>query len=63
MKNRPPEVTGRPVAYPADDVRVSNTIESDRLVLKILDQRAFQFWIKVVLQKDVQRLDEDLAVR
>jgi hypothetical protein len=46
-----------------DYVRMSDTVKSDRLVLKILDQRPFEVIVEVVLQKDVQCFNDDGAVR
>src|SRR5204862_2338582 len=53
---------GRAVADPADDVRMTNAVERDRLVLKILDQGPLEIVIKIIMQEYVQRLDDDLAV-
>ena len=44
-----------------DNVGMANAIESNRFVLKILDQRAFQFRILIALQQNVERLDDNAA--
>ena len=42
MKDGAPQIAGRAMADAADDVRVTNAVESDRLVLKVLDKRPFE---------------------
>jgi hypothetical protein len=63
MENRSRKIASATVPKPADHVRMADAIECDGFVLKILDERTFKIGIKVILQKDVQRLYDDLAVR
>ena len=46
----------------ANDIRVANLVERDRFVLKVLDERLFKFGVGCALQRDVERLDDDLIV-
>ena len=47
----------------ADDVRVTNAVESDGFVLEIFDKGAFESSVEVVLQKDVKGFDDNRTVR
>ena len=42
---------------------MAHAVERDRFVLKIFDQRAFQIGVQIVLHKNVERFDDDPAVR
>jgi pyruvate-ferredoxin/flavodoxin oxidoreductase len=63
MKDHAAQVARCSVAEPADDVRMADAVERDRLVLKVFDERSFEIGVKVVLHQHVERLDHDLAVR
>src|SRR5688500_1716016 len=63
MKDGASKIARGTVAEAANDVRMSHAIESDRLVLKILDQCPFKIGIEIILEKNVQRLDDDTLVR
>ena len=63
MKDGSLQIAGRAVSDAADDIRVPNAVKGDRLILKILDQRAFEVGVEVILKKDVQGLDHNGAVR
>src|SRR5688572_13638015 len=54
MKRCAGEIDSGAVSEPADDVWMTNTIQSDCLVLKILNQRAFQVQVGRTLQKSVK---------
>ena len=62
MEDRPVEVTRRAVSEPADHIWVTDSIERNSFVLKILDQSSFKICIQIVLKKDVKGLYHDLAV-
>jgi hypothetical protein len=49
------------VSEPLNDVRVTNSIERDGFVLKVLNQRQLKIRIGSPLQSCVQRLDDDGA--
>jgi hypothetical protein len=63
MEHHTVQVTRSAVAEPADDIRMAYAIESDGFVLKIFDERSFEIGVEVVLQKNVQSLDNDRAMR
>jgi hypothetical protein len=42
---------------------MTNTVKSDRFVLKVLDQRSFEIVVEIVLEKDIKCLYDDIAVR
>src|ERR1043166_1949230 len=63
MKDSTIQVARGSVAETADDVRVTNAVQSDRFVLEILDQRPLQIVVKIVLEKDIQGLYHDLLMR
>ena len=62
MKYRSCEVPSCSMSEPADNVRIANTVEGDRFVLEVLDQRPFKIGIEIVLEKHVKRLNNDLTV-
>jgi hypothetical protein len=51
------------MAEPADNIRVPDPIEGDRLILKIFDESAFEVGIEIVLEEYVQCLNDHHAVR
>src|SRR5215813_14073749 len=57
MKGSAAEVDCGSVSETADDMRMTNAIQGNRLVLKILNQRSFQVWILIALQQDVEGFD------
>src|SRR2546430_16237329 len=59
MKSGSSEVYCGAMPQAVDDMWMAYAIEGDGLVLKVCDKRAFQFQIRSVLQKHVQRLDHD----
>lgn len=63
VKNGPDQVAGRAMANAANDIRVANPIESDGLVLKVLNQRSLEIRVQIVLQKDIEGFNDDVAVR
>src|SRR5688572_4003601 len=58
MKSCTCQVDGGAVSKAADDVRVSHAIESNGLVLKILNQRLLQLHIRSSLKKRIERFDD-----
>jgi hypothetical protein len=51
------------MSEPADYVRMSNAIERNSLVLKVFYQSAFEIVIDLILQKNIQRLDDNCVMR
>jgi hypothetical protein len=62
MEHRPVQVSRRAMAQTADNIRVTDAVEGDRFVLKVLDQCSFQVFIQIVLEKDVERFYDNRAV-
>src|SRR5438067_1806341 len=56
VKNSPPQVACRAMAKPADDIWVTDAIECDGLILKILDQRPLEVIVEIILEKNVECL-------
>ena len=63
MENGSRKIPSSTVPKPADHIRRADPIKGDRFVLEIFDQCSFEVGVEIVLQEDVQRLDDDLAVR
>jgi len=63
MKDRAGKVAGSAMAQAADDVRVADPVECDRLVLKVLNEGSFEVCIKVILKEYIKCLDDDLPMR
>jgi len=63
MKDRTLQIACRSVTKAADDVRMADTVERDRFILKIFYECAFEIGVEIVLKKDIERFDDDLAVR
>ena len=45
----------------ADDIWMTNAIEGDRLILKVLDKRGFEFRILIALKQNIERLYDNLS--
>src|SRR5687768_15435799 len=58
MKSCACEINGGAVSEPADYVWMTHTIQSDCLVLKILNQRALQIQVGRTLQESVKRFND-----
>ena len=59
MKWRSGEVQGRAVTETVDDIRMTNAVERNGLILKILNQRALKVCIGNTLQENIQHFDND----
>jgi hypothetical protein len=55
------KINGRSVSQTANDVRMTNAIEGNRLVLEILNQGVLKIGILITLEQDVERFDDDFA--
>src|SRR6266699_948708 len=53
VKSHSVQIDRRPMPQAANDVRVSNSIQRDRFVLKILDQGLFQILVLITAQQHV----------
>src|SRR6266508_2449766 len=53
------KIDSRAVAKPADDVWMSHAIEGNRFVLEVGNQRVFEFPIWRLLQKHIERFDNN----
>src|SRR5689334_22823497 len=63
MKRRAGEIDRCSVSETIDDVRMTNAIERDCFVLKIINQRPLEIRIGLALEIQIQRLDHDRAWR
>src|SRR5947209_607663 len=54
MESHSDQVTSGAVSDPAYYIGMADAVERRRFVLKILDKRAFQFVVKVILKKDIK---------
>jgi hypothetical protein len=62
VKCRPIQVARRSVTETTDNVRMSDAVEGDCFVLKVLDQGAFKIVIQIVLEENIQGLDNNSVV-
>ncbi|HVQ55778.1 MAG TPA: hypothetical protein VMS29_03390, partial [Pyrinomonadaceae bacterium] len=63
MKDSAVQIPRGAVPETADDIRVTDAVERDGLILEIFDKRSFEVVIKIVLQKNIKGFDYDLSVR
>ena len=63
MKSGSGKIDSRAVAEPADDIWVSHAIQCHGFVLEVGDKRMFEFFIRRVLQKHIQRFDDNCLGR
>jgi hypothetical protein len=54
VENRPRKIPRRAMAQTADDIRMTDPIERDRLILKVLDKRPLKVVIEIVMKKNVK---------
>src|SRR6266498_2258021 len=59
MKSGPSKIDSSPVAKTADDVWMSHAIEGNRFVLEVGNKRVFELPIRSVLQKHIERFDNN----
>src|SRR5689334_4110482 len=63
MKRRAGEIDRCSVSETIDDVRMTNAIERDGFVLKVINKRPLKIRIGLALEIQIQRLDHDRAWR
>ena len=63
VEDRSLQVACSSVAEAAYNIRVSYTVERYGFILKVLDQRAFQIIVQIILQEYIQRLYYNFEMR
>src|SRR6185369_10344334 len=61
MKGGADKVNGGSVTQPIYDIWMSDTVESNSLVLKIRNQRSFELGIGLILQKNIESFYDDCS--
>jgi hypothetical protein len=63
MKHGAAKIPSSTMAETAYYIRMSDPIQRDRFVLKILDKRSLEIRIRIVLEKYIQGLDHNQVMR